>query len=118
MLSKLKWLNLTLWGVLEAGIIFVLGYWGFKEGDTISMKLLLGIGAPLLGFGFWGLEDFRNAGRSSELLRLFQELSISGVAAVAWYTAGQHLLGWTVGLISVVHPILVYQTGETLLKSE
>ena len=60
MLSKLKWFNLTLRGGLEAGIIIALSYWGFKEGDTMSLKLFLGIGTPLLGFGFWGLVDFRN----------------------------------------------------------
>jgi hypothetical protein len=52
----------------------------------------------------------------SESLRLFQELVISGLAAVAWYAAGEYALGWALGLVSIVHHALVYLLGGTLLK--
>jgi hypothetical protein len=73
---------------------------------------------PKLAFGFWGLVDFRQAGPIAGLLRLFQELAISGLAAVAWYVAGHHALGWALGLISLVHHALVYVLGGTLLKQQ
>lgn len=38
--------------------------------------------------------DFHRAGRLAEPLRLLQELAVSGLAAVALYAVGQHLLGW------------------------
>jgi hypothetical protein len=41
------------------------------------------LGAPLVGFGFWGAVDFHQAGRFAEPLRLIQELAISALAAVA-----------------------------------
>ena len=118
MLATLKWFNLALRVLMEVGIVIALGYWGYRTGESMSAKILLGIGAPLLAFGFWGLVDFRQAGPIAELLRLFQELAISGLAAVAWYVAGHHALGWVLGLISLVHHALVYVLGGTLLKQQ
>lgn len=115
-MTTLKRFNLALRGLMEVGIIVALGYWGFHTGRNMSVKILLGIAAPALGFGFWGLVDFRQAGRASELLRLLQELIISGLAAIAMYTTGQHTLGWILGLISLIYHSLVYLTGETLLN--
>ncbi len=109
-------INLVLRVTMEAAIVIALSYWGFHTGNSASLKLILGIGAPLLGFGFWGLVDFHQAGALSEPLRLLQELFISGIAAVAWYAAGQHVLGWILGILSIVYHALVYITGGTLLK--
>ncbi len=112
----LKRINLALRGIMEFGIVAAFGYWGFKTGANLMIKILLAISAPMLIFGFWGLVDFRNAGKMAERLRLIQELIISGLAAVALYITGQHALGWTLALISIVHHTLVYLLGETLLK--
>lgn len=116
MLSTLKWFNVGLRGLMELGIVVALGYWGYKTGESTSAKILLAIGAPLLGFGFWGLVDFRKAGSLAEPLRLIQELVISGLAALAWYAAGAQVWGWALGWISIVHHVLVYVSGEKLLK--
>jgi hypothetical protein len=112
----LKWFNLALRAIMEVGIIVALGYWGFQTGKNITVEVLLGIGAPVIGFGFWGLVDFRQAGQAAETLRLVQELVICGIAAVALYSVGLHTLGWTLGLVSVVHHALLYLLGERLLK--
>ena len=66
---------------------------GFHTGDGTAGSLLLGLGAPALGFGFWGAVDFHRAGRWAEPLRLVQEVVVSGLAALALYVAGQHVLG-------------------------
>lgn len=114
--KQLKWLNVGLRALLELGIVVALGYWGFHTGDSTAMRLLLGLGTPLLGFGFWGLIDFRGAGRLAEPARLVQELGISGLAAAAWYASGQHRLGWALAAISATYHILVYAIGDRLLK--
>lgn len=116
MLSVLKWFNVGLRALMELGIVAALGYWGYKTGESASAKILLAVGAPLIGFGFWGLVDFRKAGSLAEPLRLIQELVVSGLAALAWYVAGGQAWGWALGLISIVHHILVYILGGTLLK--
>jgi Protein of unknown function (DUF2568) len=116
MLTTLRRFNLALRGLMETGIVIGLGYWGWQFGESLGVKVLLAAGAPLLVFGFWGLVDFRWTGAMAERLRLGQELIISGLAAVALYAAGQHGLGWALGLISLIHHVLVYLLGGVLLK--
>ena len=101
---------------MELGIVAAMAYWGYHVGGGAGMKVILSIVAPLIVFGFWGLVDFRNAGSLAEPLRLIQELVISVGAAVAFYAAGQHVLGWGLALVSVVHHAMVYMLGDTLLK--
>ena len=113
---SLKGFNVALRGIMEAGIIFGLGYWGYQTGQDLEAKLLLSTAAPLLLFGFWGFYDFHKAGRNAELWRLLQELLISGMAAVALYMAGQHVFCWVLAGISIMHHALVYLLGGSLLK--
>jgi Protein of unknown function (DUF2568) len=116
MSALLQKLNLALRGFMELGIVAAMGYWGFQAGNSIIMKIILCIIIPLVVFGFWGLVDFRKMGVISEPLCLVQELVISGLAAWAFYTSGQHLLGWILGVISIIHHISIYLLGETLIK--
>ena len=115
-LARRRALTLALRALVEAGIVGAFAYWGFEAGPGTGMKVLLAVGAPALGFGFWGAVDFHLAGRLAEPLRLLQELAISGLAAAALFTAGQHLLGWVLGLVSVVYHALVYLQGGRLLR--
>lgn len=108
--------NLVLRATLELGVVIGFGYWGFHAGRTAISKVALGVGAPVLGFGFWGAVDFRSAGAAGEWLRLAQELLISGLAAFAFYAAGQHGLAWMLAALTVVYHALVYATGGRLLK--
>ena len=101
---------------MEFGVVVALAWWGASVGTSTATRVLLGITAPLVGFGFWGAVDFHQAGRWAEPLRLIQELVISLLAAAAWYAAGQHLLGWALAGLSVVYHIAVYATGGRLLK--
>jgi hypothetical protein len=89
---------------------------GFADRQQRPCKNPPGHWRALIGFGVWGLLDFRQAGVLAEPLRLMQELVISGLAALAWYVAGGPIPGSTLGVISVVHHIFVYLAGERLLK--
>jgi hypothetical protein len=109
-------INLALRATMELGIVTGLAYWGYQAGTTNTEKVLLAIITPVLVFSFWGLVDFRQAGRFAEPLRLIQELLISGLAALALYHAGQHIYGWLLAAISIIHHALVYPLGERLLK--
>jgi Protein of unknown function (DUF2568) len=114
--EKLRWLNVGLRALMELGIVVAFAFWGFHTPDSTVMKLVLGVGAPVIVFGFWGLVDFRGTGRVGEPLRLIQELVISGLAAVAWYASGQHLLGLALAGTSIVYHTLVYAIGDRLLR--
>lgn len=116
MVMSLKWVNLTLRGLMEFGIVIALAYWGYRVGQNTFQRVLLSIGAPMLVFSFWAFIDFRKVVPEPEYFRLVQELFLSGLAAFAWYAAGQHTLGLVLGLVSIVHHALVYLLGEKLLK--
>jgi Protein of unknown function (DUF2568) len=109
--------NLTLRALMELGVVGGFGYWGFVTGNSLSAKLLLGIGAPAVGFGFWGAVDFHQAGRAAEALRLGQELLVSGLAAVAWYAGGSAALGVALAALSLTHHAMVYLLGDRLLTA-
>lgn len=115
-MTRSERLNLVLRVTMETGIVVALGFWGYHTGDSTAAKIGLLIGAPIVGFGFWGAVDFHQAGRLAEPLRLTQELVISGLAAVAWYVAGYHALGVTLGVLSLAYHALVYAAGARLLK--
>lgn len=114
--AALLWINVALRGVMEAGVVFAFGWWGYQTGKAPFTRALLAIGAPVIGFGFWGAVDFHQAGAWAEPLRLIQELAVSGLAALALYVTGLPTLGWTLAGLSAFHHVLVYVLGETLIK--
>lgn len=115
-LTTLQRLNLGLRALMETGIVLGLAYWGYHWGGSRSMKFFWCIVTPLAGFGFWGAVDFRGMGRVSELLRLIQELLVSGLASLALYMAGAYVLAIALASISIIHHVFVYSLGERLLK--
>jgi hypothetical protein len=115
-MTGMQKVDLALRGLMEAGIVAALAYWGVHLGTSVVMKLLLGILTPVFGFGLWGLVDFHNLGALAEPLRLIEELAISGVAAFMLYTTGQHALAIVLALLSIFQHSLVYSLGDRLLK--
>lgn len=109
-------INLALRSLMEIGIVCGLGYWGYFAGGTAMEKMALAVAAPVVGFGIWGMIDFRQAGAMAEPLRLVQELVISGLAAVALYAAGAHILAWTLAGVSAVHHAMVHALDGRLIK--
>ena len=115
-MTAVQRLNLVFRVLMEVGVVVGLAYWGIHSGDGVAAKIVLGIGAPAVGFGFWGAVDFHRS-PLAEPLRLIQELAISGLAAVAWYAAGRHVLGIALAALSIAYHALVYASGERLLRA-
>ena len=115
-MSPASAINLVLRVLTECGVVVGLGYWGVQTGETVTTKVLLGFGAPVVGFGIWGALDFRNAGPHGEELRLLEELVISGLAAAALYAADERTLALALASLSLAHHALVYAIGERLLR--
>ena len=113
---QLRWINLGLRGLMEAGIVLAFAYWGFKTGETTGSKVFLAIFVPLIVFGFWGTIDFHQFGKFSEILRLIQDILISGLAAIVLYLGGAHIWGWALAILSFVHHVLAYLIGDSLIK--
>jgi hypothetical protein len=114
-MSRVARLNLTLRALMETGIVLGLATWGVHAGDGPIEKILLGIGAPTVGFGFWGAVDFHRAGRAGEGMRLVQELLVSGLAAAALYAAAGPVPGIILAALSILHHAVVYASGARLL---
>jgi hypothetical protein len=115
--AMLRWLNVGLRGIMEAGIVVAFAIWGYHAASGV-MAIALAIVVPALGFGFWGAVDFHQAGTFGEPLRLAQELIISMLAAFALYLVGQPIWAWALAIVSVVHHAAVYALGGRLLKKE
>lgn len=115
-LSGAQWITLTLRWTMEAGVVLGLVDWGIYAGGSVGLKVVLAIAAPAVVFGFWGLVDFRRLGNAAEWARLTQELAITALVALALMAAGAPIFGWVLLAVSVMHHILVYATGDRLIK--
>lgn len=111
-------LLLVLRVVMEICVVLALATWGVHAGPSSVAKVVLGVGVPVIGFGFWGAVDFRDAGWIAEPLRLAQELIVTSLAAVAWYAAGWEAPGLALATLSLLYHGLVYALGERLLQTD
>jgi hypothetical protein len=104
-----KQANLLLAFLLELGVLAALAYWGVATGSTIPLKMVLGIGTPVLALIVWATwgaprSERRLQGRWYWLLRI----GFDAAGAAALYVAGQHLLGTIFALVAVLNCILGY----------
>ncbi|GAX91700.1 hypothetical protein EFBL_3390 [Effusibacillus lacus] len=105
--------NLALRFLLELCALAALGYWGFRTGRGLIVKIGLGFGAPLLIAVVWA--TFGAPGASVQLsapLHLLLELVVFGLPAVALFTAGKPGLAWIYGLAVVINRTLMYLWGQ------
>lgn len=115
-LTPVAALTLGLRVLMEVGVVGGLAWWGYATGTTPGSRIVLAIGAPVVGFGIWGAVDFHRLGRAGEPLRLVEELVISGLAAAGLIVSGQAVLGIVLATVSLVYHVLVYAQGSRLLK--
>lgn len=112
----LIWINIILRGIMEFGLIVAFGVWGYSVGNHTAQKIMLSTVVPIFVFIFWGFFDFRKIVPNPELFRLLQELFICGLAVIALNVSGQRTIAIVMLVISVIHYILVYSLGQTLIK--
>lgn len=115
-MKVIRGVNVALRGVMEIGLVIGFGYWGYFIGGNATTRILYSALVPTLAFGFWGLVDFHQFHKHGEKLRLVQELVLTGLASVAFYVTGAHITAWMLALLSIVHHVLIYLTGDRLLK--
>ena len=112
-LTLIKNANLALSFLLELGVLLALGYWGFQTGQGTVAKIGLGIGAPAVAIVVWGLFGAPTAvWHLDGPWRLILEVVFFGSAAVALFTAGQHVLGAAFALVFVVNLVLIYAWAQ------
>jgi hypothetical protein len=108
-MDALKGLNLAVRFLLELCMLVTVGYWGFKTGSGWFLKILLGIGAPLLIAIIWGTFV---APKAAYHLNGFTLLALEGVlfgsGVVALFVTKNYSLAWGFALIVIINRTLMF----------
>ena len=107
-MDALKLVNLAIRFLLELCVLAAVGYWGFKTGSGWFLKVLLGIGAPLLIAIIWGMFAAPKAPYHLQGFLLFAlEAVVFGSGAAALYAVEHYTLAWTLAIVVIVNRILL-----------
>ncbi|TMV46851.1 DUF2568 domain-containing protein [Paenibacillus mesophilus] len=95
--------------LLELAALGALGYWGFRSGTGLPMKLALGIGAPLAAAVVWGAFVAPKASFPVAVpVRVLLELCVFGSATAALYASGRSTLAAVFLTIALIDTALIY----------
>ena len=98
-----KQANLLLALLLELGVLAALAYWGFVTGATLSVKIVLGIGAPIVAVIVWAIWGApRSPHRLQGMTYWFLRIAFDAIAAIALFVANQHTCGAIFALIAKI----------------
>jgi hypothetical protein len=109
----LKSINLGVRFLLELCMLVAVGYWGFKTGSGWFLKILLGIGAPLLIAVIWGMFVAPKATYPLHgFVLLALEMVLFGLGGVALSATENYVLAWGFAVIVVINRILMFVWGQ------
>ncbi|RPI90986.1 MAG: DUF2568 domain-containing protein [Chloroflexi bacterium] len=112
-MAVLKVLNFAVRFLLELCMLAAVAYWGFKTQSTWLLKILLGIGLPVLIAVLWGMFIAPRATRPlSGVPRLTLELLLFASGALALFASGKAALGWAYTIILIVNEVLLFLWKE------
>lgn len=104
----LKMLNLAVRFLLELCMLAAIAFWGFKTQSSGFMKILFGIGLPLLVAVLWGMFL---APKATQPLRgasfLTLELILFALGFFALFAAGKPTLAWIYIIVLIVNKTLI-----------
>ena len=107
-MQLLKSFNLALAFGLELCLLVAVGYWGVTVGPTTLLKLVLGLGAPVIIAVIWGVFMApASAQRLRQPWRLVVALVLFGLGSAALYGARQPILAAVLLLALVVNRVLL-----------
>jgi len=108
-MNALKMLNLAVRFFLELCMYAAVGYWGFKTQSSWALKILFGIGLPVLIAVLWGTFLAPKATRPlSGASFLTLELILFSTGAFALFASGKPTLGWTYIIVLTINKILLF----------
>ena len=107
-MDLLKGLNLLVRFLLELCMLVAVGYWGFKTHSGWAMKIIFGIGLPVVIAVLWGLFIAPRATYPlTGISYLVVELILLGSGTLALFASGKPNLGWIYTGILVVNKVLI-----------
>jgi hypothetical protein len=96
-------IRMTVAFLLEVAMLVALAYWGFHTGDGIVLKLVFGLGAPVLAGVVWGLFVAPKASHPLPVAgRFVVEVVVFAAGAAALWSAGQRTLAIGYGVFVVL----------------
>lgn len=105
----LKGINSLVRFLLELCMYLAVGYWGFKTQSGWLLKILFGIGVPVLIAVLWGLFLAPKATHPLQgVFRLLLELVLLGSGAVALFASGRAGLGWIYLAVLAMNEVLLF----------
>ena len=104
----LKGINLAVRFLLEICVLIAVGYWGFKSGSGWLLKILLGLGVPILIAAIWGMFGApKSAYQFRGLAFLGLEILVFGSGVLALFVTRSNSLAWMFALLLIVNKILL-----------
>ncbi|GAA1796951.1 YrdB family protein [Planosporangium flavigriseum] len=105
----MRYANLALRFALELAGLAAFGYWGFVAGSGLQLKVLLGLGTPVVAAVLWGLFAAPKAAVPMPgAAKLVFELLWFGAAAAALAFAGRLWLAAALVALYAVNRVLMY----------
>ncbi|MFF4773601.1 YrdB family protein [Microtetraspora fusca] len=100
--------NLALMFFLELGVLVSVGYWGFTLAAPLAVRILAGLGAPVVFATLWGLFAAANGARFKlhGLARAAFEIAWFGGGAAALVASGLVTGGTVFAILYVVNGVL------------
>ncbi len=112
-----KSVNLGAAFLLELCMLAALAYWGFHTGESLLLKIVLSIAAPLLAGVIWGLFLApRSLKRLTGLPYLLLKWVIFGAAAIGLVAAGQILPAVAFVVVALINQILLIVWNQGTLQ--
>ncbi len=103
-LAVLQGANLAVRFVLELSALAALAYWGFSLNASVAVRVLAGLGAPVVAAVLWGMfASPRAAVPVPDGVQLLVQLGTFTVAVAALAFAGRPQLAWGFGIAAAVN---------------
>ncbi|WP_312857282.1 YrdB family protein [Neobacillus endophyticus] len=107
-MELIKWINIGLRFLIEIAALICLGYWGFHAANRTIIKIVLGIGAPLITAIIWGTFGSPKAAYPLQgFSMLVLEVAVFGSAAVALYASGKQRLAILYAIVTFINLVLM-----------
>lgn len=115
MMATLRIINMTIRFLLELCMLVALAYWGFQRDGGWLLRLVVGMGAPLLAATVWGLLIAPKAKRRlADPWRFLVELALFGLAAAALVAVARPSLALILLVVYLINRLLMVLWGEEI----
>lgn len=107
-METIKLMNLGVRFFLEIIALVIFGFWGFRFSGSTLVKIILGVGTPILVATIWGTFGSPKAAFPlSGLSMLLLEIVIFGLSAAALYFTGKQMMAILYGLLVMINLVLL-----------